>query len=394
MDFKQEADALFPYLSALREEFHRHPEASREEVWTAGRIEQELDAIGITDHRRIDSTGVYAVFHGDKPGDRVITLRADIDGLRIQDEKREVPYCSQVEGRMHACGHDAHAAGLLGGARLLYAHKGEFGGEVRLFFQQAEEIGYGGRVFVREGLLNGSGRVFGIHMASDLHVGTVGVKPGPNNASVDHFTIHIAGKAAHVSTPHLGSDAVYIASQIVVGLQALVTRRTSPVDPLLIGVGMLHSGTAYNIVAEEATLEGTVRAFNPETRANAQKWLNELCEDTARLFAGTASVEWEDFATPLINDPNVCREVGQVVTDLFGAGALITDRPLSLGGDDFAEFLLTVPGVYAYVGSRNPDKPDTTLPHHANRFDIDEGALPITAALHAEYAYRYLRGKI
>ena len=249
MDLYKEAQELQSYLSSLRRELHRHPEVSRKEFWTAERIEQELDAIGITDHKRVDGSGVYAVFHGDKPGERVMTLRADIDALPIQEENQDLSYCSKEPGVMHACGHDCHAAGLLGGAKLLYAHKAEFGGEVRLFFQHAEEIGYGGRVFVKEGLLEGSGRVFGVHVASDLPAGTVGVKRGPNNASVDHFTVRIQGRAAHVSTPHMGVDALYIASQIVVSLQALVTRRTSPIDPLLIGVGKLQAGTAYNIVA-------------------------------------------------------------------------------------------------------------------------------------------------
>lgn len=393
MDFRKEAEALAPYLSGLRREFHRRPEVSRQEFWTAERIEKELDAIGITDHKRIDGSGVYAVFHGGQPGDRVMTLRADIDALPIQEENRELPYCSQEPGVMHACGHDCHAAGLLGGARLLYAHKAEFGGEVRLFFQHAEEIGYGGRVFVKEGLLEGSGRVFGVHMASDLQVGTVGVKAGPNNASVDHFKITVQGKAAHVSTPHLGTDALYIASQMVVGIQALVTRRTSPVDPLVIGVGKLTAGTAYNIVAETAVLEGTVRAMTAEIRKKAQDWLNALCAQTAQLYGGTAKVEWTDYATPLVNPEKGCQEVGKVVADLFGSNALVTDRPISLGGDDFAEFLLTVPGCYAYVGSRSDD-PHTQYPLHNGHVDVDERALPIAAALHAEYAWRYLTGEI
>ena len=392
MDFCKEAEALAPYLSSLRREFHMHPEVSRKEFWTAERIEKELDEIGITDHRRIDGSGVYAVFHGEKPGERVMTLRADIDALPIQEENGELGYCSREEGVMHACGHDCHTAGLLGGARLLYAHRAEFGGEVRLFFQHAEEIGYGGRVFVKEGLLEGSGRVFGIHVASELKLGTVSATPGPNNASVDHFTIKVQGKAAHVSTPHLGVDALYIASQIVVSLQALVTRRTSPIDPLLIGVGKLQAGTAYNIVAESATLEGTVRAFSPETRKSTQERINAVCAETAKLYGGTVAVEWEDFATPLINPPEGAKEVGQVITDLFGPQALITDRPLSLGGDDFAEFLLTVPGCYAFLGTGNPDKPDTCRALHNDRVDIDEAALPMAAALHAEYAFRYLTG--
>lgn len=393
MEFRKEAEALAPYLSGLRREFHMHPEVSRKEFWTAERIEKELDAIGITDHKRVDGSGVYAVFHGDKPGERVMTLRADIDALPIQEENQDLSYCSKEPGVMHACGHDCHAAGLLGGAKLLFAHRAEFGGEVRLFFQHAEEVGHGGRVFVKEGLLEGSGRVFGVHVASDLKVGTVGVKVGPNNASVDHFKITVKGKAAHVSTPHLGVDALYIASQMVVGIQALVTRRVSPVDPLVIGVGKLTAGTAYNIVAEDAELEGTVRATTVETRKNVQEWINALCEETARLYGGTARVEWTDYATPLINPAIGCEEAGEIVTDLFGSQTLVTERPISLGGDDFAEFLLTVPGCYAYVGTQSDD-PHTKYPLHNGHVDMDERALPIAAALHAEYTWRYLTGGI
>ena len=394
MDFYQEAKELQSYLTALRREFHIHPCVSRQEFWTAERIEAELDAMGISEHTRVDGSGVYAVFSGEGEGERTITLRADIDALPIQEVNTELPYCSQVPGAMHACGHDGHAAALLGAAKLLWAHKGEFGGEVRLFFQHAEEIGYGAKQFVKAGLLGPSGRVFGVHMAPDLKVGTVGVKPGPNNASVDHFTVKIQGKAAHVSTPQLGVDALYIASQIVVAAQALVTRRTSPVDPLIIGIGKLSAGTSYNIVAESALLEGTTRAFSPETRAQAKVELDRLCKDIAALYGGSAEVEWEDFAAPLVNPADICQEVAGVVTGLFGPDALVTDRPLSCGGDDFADFQAVVPGVYAFVGSSDPGKPDTCRALHNDRFDIDERALVVAAALHAQYAVDYLTGKV
>lgn len=394
MELRKEAEALAPYLSGLRREFHQHPEVSCREFWTAERIEKELDAIGITDHRCVDGSGVYACFSGKLPGQRVVALRADIDALPIQEKNPDLPYCSLEPGRMHACGHDGHTAALLGAAKLLYDHRAEWGGQVRLLFQHAEEIGYGAKQFVRAGVLEGVGRVFGIHMAPDLAVGTIGVKPGPNNASVDHFTVTIQGKAAHVSTPHLGVDALYIASQIVVAVQALVTRRTSPVDPLIIGVGKLHCGTAYNIVAESAVLEGTTRAFSAQTRAQANRELEALCHATAQAYGATAHVEWEDFAAPLVNPGDICQEVAATVREAFGEDALVTDRALSCVGDDFADYQAVVPGVYAFVGCANPDLPNTCLPLHSDRFRMDEQALWMAAALHGEYACRYLTERL
>lgn len=394
MNLYQEAQALQGYLSGLRREFHRHPEVSRKEFWTAERIEKELDALGITEHQRVDGSGVYAALRGEKPGERVMALRADTDALPIQELHPQLDYCSQEPGAMHACGHDGHITCLLGGAKLLAAHRADFGGEVRFFFQHAEETGYGAARFMEQGLWKGSGRVFGLHMAPDLPAGKVGVKPGSNNASVDHFTITVKGKAAHVSTPHLGADAVYMAGQIVVSLQSIVTRLSSPVEPLLIGVGKVTAGDAYNIVADHAVLEGTVRAVTAPARQEAQKKLNALCESVAAYYGGTATVEWEDFAPPLVNPADICKEAGGIVTGLFGAEALITDRTLSLGGDDFARFQEEIPGVYAYLGSSNPDKPDTCRPLHNEKFDLDETVLPMGAALHAEYALAYLNSRI
>lgn len=394
MGIYEEALGLQTYLTDLRREFHRHPEVSRKEFWTAERIETELDAIGITEHQRVDGSGVFAVLRGEGKGDRIMALRADIDALPIQELHPDLSYCSQQFGSMHACGHDGHITCLLGGAKLLYAHRADFGGEVRFFFQHAEETGYGATRFMELGVWKGAGRVFGLHMAPDLPAGTVGIKPGPNNASVDHFTITLKGKAAHVSTPHLGADTVYMAAQIIVGLQAIVTRLSSPVEPLLIGVGKVTAGDAYNIVADHAVLEGTVRAMTPETRKLTQERLDALCVSVAGLCGGDAKVEWEDFAPPLLNPQDICKEANGIVTALFGPKALVTDRALSLAGDDFARFQEEIPGVYAYLGSSNEAKPDTCRALHNEKFDLDESVLPMGAALHAEYTLNYLSGEI
>jgi amidohydrolase len=381
------------YLVELRREFHRNAEASFKEYKTASRIEAELLSMGIAS-KRIGETGVWGVIKGaalpeSGRGSKKIVLRADIDALPIQDEKDEA-YRSQNPGVMHACGHDAHAASLLGAAKVLKAREKQFSGEVGLVFQQAEELGGGARQFIRAGALEGAERVLGIHMASDLPVGKIGIKPGVNNASVDYFKISVQGKSAHVSTPHLGSDALYAASQIVVGLQGLVTRRTSPIDTVLIGIGVLRSGTAYNIVAETAELEGTLRTVSAALRESIKREIEELACHYAAISASTVSFEWKDFASPLVNDEAVSAEAAETARSFAGDANVIQDRPLSLGGDDFAEFLREVPGVYAYIGSANSAKPNTTLPHHNCRFDIDEEALVYAAGLYAEYTRRYL----
>ena len=227
---REECQQLRDELIALRREFHRDPELGLHEYHTAARIERELDRCGIP-HERVGETAVVGHLTGNGNGGGLVVLRTDIDALPIQ-ETNDVPYRSQTPGMMHACGHDAHTTCLLGAAKVLSAHRADFGGEVRFLFQPAEEIGQGARPLIAAGMLDGAQRVFGLHTASDLPAGTVGVKPGANNAGVDHFIIRIHGKSAHVSTPQLGVDALYIASELVVALQSIVTRMTSPVEPL------------------------------------------------------------------------------------------------------------------------------------------------------------------
>ena len=382
IDLKQEALEEQERLIALRREFHQHPELGLQEFRTAGRIEEELDRLGIP-HTRVGETGVLGILKGEKDGAGVVALRADIDALPIQ-ETNETDHCSAVPGVMHACGHDAHTACLLGAAKLLAAHRAEFGGEVRLIFQPAEEIGQGAKPFVDAGVLDGAERVFGLHTAYDLPAGTVGLKPGLNNAAVDHFRIEIHGKAAHVSTPDLGADALYIASQLVVGLQAIVTRRTSPVEPVVIGVGKLFAGTTYNAVAESAVLEGTTRTVSQQQRYRLRGLVDLAAQNTAAIYGGTAELVWTDFTPPLINDPEVCEEAAKAAERL--GGTVVTDRALSLSGDNFAEFQLHVPGAYAYLGTGNPALPHTLISNHNGGFDIDESVIPLGAALYAGYA--------
>ena len=376
------------YIISLRRWFHSHPELSMKEFETAKRIEKELNAIGIL-ARRVGETGVLGVLKGRKGPGRRVVLRADTDALPIQDEKT-VPYASQCPGVMHACGHDAHTAALLGAARALKKLEDSLSGEIGFVFQPGEEYGKGAVLFLQDGALEGADRSFGVHMQSNLPVGQVAMNLGAENASVDHFTIRIHGRSAHVSTPELGADALYAAAQIVTALQGLVGRLKSPTDPALIGVGVLRSGEGYNIVAREAVIEGTVRCFSQETRAMINGKIADTARGVAALYNTTAEIETESFTRALINDARVYAETAPLVEKVVGRGNLVV-KELSLGGDDMAEIMAVVPGVYAFVGSGSDAVPGSRLAHHTPGFDIDERCLTIAASLYVESALFWLK---
>lgn len=380
------------YLTDLRRHFHAHPEVSLKEYETCKKIEAELDSMGIP-HKRIGETGVYGWIDGKKAGDGVtVALRADIDALAMDDLK-EVPYHSQNAGVCHACGHDAHTATLLTAAKILKAKENEFSGQVRLFFQQAEEIGQGARQFVQAGLLDGVTRVFGAHVTSHLDSGKISLTAGPQNASCDYFKIQIHGKGAHVSTPQLGVDALYIASQIVVQLQTIVSRNTDPLETVVVGVGKLEAGTQYNIVAEHAVLEGTTRSFLPEVRKFTNDRVVRIAKETAALYGAEAEVEFLDFAAPLVNDAKAVEEVTAVTAEFLPREDIISDFQKALGADDFADYLAVTRGMYAFVGTRNSKDPHTAVAHHHGLFDVDEEGLLISCNVYVDYALWVLNEK-
>ena len=378
------------YLTSMRQYFHAHPEVSLQEYHTCERIEKELDLAGIP-HRRVGETGVYAWIDGkketadQKKASRIMVLRADIDALAMEDLKT-VPYHSENPGVCHACGHDAHAATLLTAARILKSKEAEFSGQIRLFFQQAEEIGAGARLFVQDGLLDGAARVFGAHVSSRLESGKIALTAGPQNASCDYFKIKVTGRGAHVSTPHLGIDAAYIASQIVVNLQSIVARSTNPLETVVVGVGVVRAGTQYNIVAEHAEIEGTTRSFLPEVREFTNRRVREIAEQTARMYGAEAEVEFKDFAAPLINDVQAVKEVTAVTEQLICREQIVSDYEKALGADDFADYLAVTRGMYAFVGTHSEKKPGSGVTHHHGLFDLDEEALLLSCNVYVDYA--------
>lgn len=372
------------YLVKMRRYFHVHPEVSLKEFGTCQKIEEELDRFGIP-HRRVGETGVYAWLDGGRGQGRTVVLRADIDALAMEDLK-DVEYHSQNPGFCHACGHDGHAATLLTAAKILKTKQEEFSGQIRFFFQQAEEIGQGARLFVREGLLDGAARVFGVHAASGYESGTISLTKGPQNASCDYFKITVTGRGAHVSKPHLGVDAVYVASQIVVALQSIVARNTDPLETVVVGVGVVRAGTQYNIVAEHAELEGTTRSFDTAVRSFTNQRVIDIAKQTAALYGAEAEVEFRDYAAPLVNDSGVVDEVIEVTRRFLPEEAIVRDREKELGADDFADYLAVTRGMYAFVGTHNPENPNTGVAHHHGLFDLDEDALLISCNVYVDYA--------
>ena len=384
----KDVEALKNYLIETRREFHQNPELSLKEFRTASRIEEELTKFGIK-HSRVGETGVLGILKGDKPSDKVLLLRADIDALPI-NEVGDVEYISKNPGVMHACGHDAHTTCLLAAAKILSEKKNEIAGEVRFVFQPAEEIGKGTQPFIEANVLEGVDRVFGLHCAPDLPLGTVGLTPKLNNAAVDHFTISVKGVSSHVSLPHKGVDALYVASEIVVAVQALRTRLNSPLEPMIIGIGKFNAGTTYNALAANAVLEGTTRTISKESRAKIKTEINRCVKNIAEIYGATATVEWEGFTGPVINDPEVCEEVVALVDETFGKGHVVKDREISLGGDNFADFIEEKKGAYAYLGTSSDKKPCTKLPLHSDSFDLDEEAMLKGTWLHVAYALWFL----
>lgn len=376
------------YITSLRREFHKNPEVSLKEYKTAQRIEEELDKLNIP-HKRVGETGVLGVIKGNGLSNKVIAIRADIDALKVPDDK-DVEYKSQNEGFHHACGHDAHTASLLGTAKILKEREEELNGEVRLFFQQAEEIGQGAKIFIKEGALDGVEEILGAHVSSHIDVGKVSVTSGPISASCDYFKIIVKGKGGHVSVPHLSIDALYIASQIVVNLQSIVSRQTDPVDTVVVGVGLINGGTIYNAVAEEVVLEGTTRTFTFESREKTNKSVEKIAKSIGEAYGAEVSVEFKDYASPLINNEKVSEEVASIANNIIGEENVITNAPKRLGADDFAEFLIEVPGTYIHVGTKNSCNSNTCSEHHNHLFDIDEEGLLITTNIEVDYVLNKL----
>lgn len=385
----QQVDEILPWLVEVRRDFHAYPECGMEEFRTKEKICEYLDEMGIPYEAGIANTGVVGLIKGEQDG-KTVALRADMDALPIL-EQNNIPYKSTIDGKMHACGHDAHMTVLLGAAKLLQRNKHFLKGTVKLLFQPAEETVGGAEPMIKEGALENPkvDAVFGLHVEPAIPVGKIGVKYGQMNASSDTIMIKVKGKNAHGAYAYMGKDAIVIAAQIISALQTIVSRGVDARESAVVSIGTIHGGTQGNIVADEVKLVGTVRSLTPEIRQSVLQKLEETVTYVAKGMGGEAVLTTQSGYTSLINDDGMVDTVTASGETLLGEeNVKLISRP-SLGVEDFAYFAKAVPGAFFRLGVRNEEK---GIVHnvHTPFFNLDENSLKIGVAMQVWNVFSFL----
>jgi amidohydrolase len=377
---------------------HRHPELSFQERETAAYVADRLRDLGYSPREGFGfgPTGerlhsVVAVLGADRPGP-ALALRADTDALPIQ-EATDLPYASVRTGAMHACGHDAHTAMLLGGAAALKAEdeRAPWPGPIVLIFQPAEESPPGGALgLIEAGVLDDPpvGAIFGLHVGNK-DVGTFSISTGARNAASDRFKIVVRGKGGHAAAPHKAVDPVVTAAHVVIGMQGIVSRQVPPRQPAVVTIGVIHGGTKSNVIPEHVTLEGTVRTLDPEVRDQMPVRITQVAEGICAAYGATAEVEYRRGYDVLLNEPSMAELARQAVVDVAGEEGVQPAEP-GMGGEDFSRYLQKVPGAFITIGAGSPEVPQDERPGgHNPRSCVDPRALPYGVAFYVALAKRY-----
>jgi amidohydrolase len=387
-DFRSEAENLFAQAIAWRRDLHQHPELCFQEVRTAGLVARTLIELGYEVRTGVAKTGVVALLQGSRPGPTVM-LRADMDALPIQ-EISDAPYASQVPGVMHACGHDGHVAIGLAAATLLARHAGKLPGRILFVFQPAEERLGGAAAMVAAGMLAdpAPAAAFALHLWNMIPMGRVVAQAGPMMAAADVLQITVRGKGGHGAHPHETVDAIAVTGQVLSALQTIVSRNVDPQETAVLTIGTVHGGTAFNVIAETVELQGTIRTFSPAVRETVLTRLKVLLDGVIAGMGARYELNVQRVAPAVINDPTMTEIARAAAIQVVGNTAVIWHAPLMVS-EDFSEFANRVPACFMLLGSGNAEL-GLNAPHHNPRFDIDERALPIGAALLATTATRFL----
>ncbi|MEN8142188.1 MAG: M20 family metallopeptidase, partial [Thermodesulfobacteriota bacterium] len=367
---------LITWMRNIRRHLHQHPELPFEEHRTSAYIQKKLGELKIPYRAGLAQTGILATLDGGGNNKSpCVALRADMDALPLE-EKTGLSFSSKTPGVMHACGHDGHIAMLLGAAALL--KDANIQGQVKLIFQPAEEGGGGAESMIRDGALDGVDIIFGGHIDRHFSVGEIAVQEGIICAYTDEFRIEIKGRGGHAAKPHETVDSIVVASLLVMSIQTLVSREINPSHPSVITVGQINGGSAPNVIADLAILEGTIRTTHPGVRDDIFKGLKRMVKAVGELHQATTSILFTQGYKPIINDP-YATSLARKSAELTIGKEMIRELPHpSMGGEDFSYYLDRVPGCFVRFGARKAGLTDA--PAHSPRFDFDEAALPVGAS--------------
>ena len=389
VDYKREAERLFPYTQELRRDFHRHPELGFEEVRTAGIVARELTNLGLEVSTGIGKTGVVATLEGAQPGP-VLLVRFDMDALPIQEETN-AEYASQTPGVMHACGHDGHTAIGLTVAKMLEEHKSELRGTVKFVFQPAEEGLGGALAMVADGVLENPRpeRSLSLHLWNEKPLGWIGVTPGPAMSASDRFTINIIGKGGHGAAPHISIDPVAAGAQVISALQTIVSRNVDPLESAVVTTTSMIGGEAFNVIPDTVELRGTIRTFKPEVRKIVMERFESITRGIAEAMGCRADVELRSITPAVSNDSEMAERVLRVARSEYPQGDISTEER-TMGSEDMAYMMDDIPGCYFFIGSADHER-GLDAGHHHPKFDFNEHALTTGAALMASAVVDYLK---
>ncbi len=386
-DFLKEAKSLFTYTQSMRRDFHMHPELGFHEIRTGGIVAKELEALGLEVTKGVGKTGVVGLLEGAKPGPTLL-IRFDMDALPMSEDTG-AEYASQTQGVMHACGHDGHTAIGLTVAKMLHTHREELAGTVKFCFQPSEEgfngeeVG-GAEMMMRDGVLSGPNvdKTLSLHLWNEKPLGWVNVAKGPVMAGAEQFTIKLTGKGGHGAAPHTTIDPIVTAAQIVTALQSIASRNVAPLLAAVISVTTLHSGTAFNIIPQEAELTGTIRTFDLSVRKMVLERFEQVVRGIAETMGCKVEINVQRVTPAVINNDSVAAKVQETARNLFPETELDTANYLTMGAEDMAYMQEKVEGCYFFIGSNNKEK-QLDYGHHHPKFDFDEEALVRGSALMA-----------
>ena len=389
MDIKEKAENIKDYIIEMRRHFHQNPELSLEEFETTKKIVNELEKMGIEVSTFKDGlTGCVGTIKGAKEG-KTLLLRADIDALSVH-EKTNLEFASRVDGKMHACGHDCHAAMLLGVAKILSEMKDKFSGNIKLFFQAAEEIGLGAKLSIEQGVMDNVDACYGVHVTPRFESPKINMQYGERMAATDVFKLTVEGTSSHGSSPHLGHDAIVASAAIITALQTIVSRINNPLKPAVVTIGTIKGGQRFNIIANEVIMEGNVRTFDEIFRKEIETHIREIAESVAKAHSCTAKLEYRYGTGVVLNkDKNLVDIAQNAVKKLYGEDSLVEMEKIT-GGEDFSLLMEKAPGIFGYIGTRNTKVPGSEKINHHECFTVDEDALIRGTAVAAQFALDYL----